>query len=348
MVSAHQPAVTHQPPQVLETRFISALSEDENDVEAEAEDDGEGGGGEGDEVNLLPDNFKPHNILLSDVVGYSEFQRMLTNRCKEDLPESWSTAAFLQWLSFEREERGKNRIVVALGYAFEAFIKFKVDDLFGKDVFTSDASHSNRDLKPGAKSSTGLGGEIKNCLTESKIERDNGTYELSRGLYYNYSGSPITDRTTAEADLARRGEVHQILCTYDPSQHPNSIKWPIFVTNTTAQLQNYASKISGRVSEAGAFAIKSKLQVKDAAYLAHYHSTMPTSDAGQLATFFMLQKNYASVLGYITTGDQDASVPPYINPCICQRCKRTFLNLMAVAMHRTHQSHCKLRVAPKR
>jgi len=319
------------------TSFISPLSEDEDDGEAEAEDDGEGGGGEDDGVNLLPGNFTPHNILLSDVVGCSEFQRMLDNRCKGDLPESWSNEAFLQWLRCPRPERESLKVASALGFAFEAFMKVKVDDIFGKDVFRRDHSYAHKDLKAGAKSPTNRGGEIKNCLTESIIVRPNGHKTLSRGLFYNYTGEPKTDALTdiGEADLARRGMLHQILMTYDPSQDHNSIKWPIFVTNTLTQLRNYGSKISGAVGEKGTFAIKSKVTLKDAAHADHYHSTMPTSDAGQLATTFMLEGNYASVLGYITTGNQDATVPAYINPCICQKCHRIFKNHMAVGKHRT-------------
>lgn len=291
--------------------------------------------------NLLPDHFNPHNILLSDVLGNIEFQRMLRNRSKGDLPKRWSTAAFLQWLRCKRPDKEDSlKVASALGVAFEAFMKLKVDDIFGKDVFTKDDCYAHKDLKPGAKSPTGLGGEIKNCLTESIIERSKGHKTLSRGLFYNYTGEPLTDRTIGEADLARRCQVHQILMTYDPSQHHNSIKWPIFVTNTPAQLQNYASKISGAAGESGAFAIKSKVILKDAAHEAHYHSTMPTSDAGQLATLFMKEGDYASVLGYITSGDQDATVPAYVDPCICQKCQRIFANHLAVGKHRTHPYPC--------
>ena len=63
MVSAHQPAVIHQPPQVLETSFISALSGDKNDVETEAEDDGEDTAGAEGAEGARAAGAAPHHQL---------------------------------------------------------------------------------------------------------------------------------------------------------------------------------------------------------------------------------------------------------------------------------------------
>jgi len=168
----------------------------------------------------------PSTASVEDV--YEMITEELTGKAHWDKPGAASV------------QRGK-----AIGSAVDSFFKREAKEgtRFG-GAFLPASRNEHFDLKAGPHSKTGLPGEIKYCQTQRMTPQ-------SPNLMY----TKAKDFTDSEYMLAVSGAIHQIAVFFDRT-NINDIKWPIFITDTPTQRQNWAAQVTDGGDASGAVIIK--------------------------------------------------------------------------------------------
>lgn len=248
----------------------------------------------------------------------------------------------------------ESAVPAALGFACEAFLKQRLTTIFGSHVFEASKEKEHYDLDPGVNSPTGKMGEIKLAKSKSiywttkKAQADKQADKyLCLGCTFNYSGPPKEmdvdgNHDLGELDLALNTSstksTHQILMTYDPFQQVSALKWPIFVTNTPAQIANFAKHLwVNPDGTKGMFDWKMRLKITSEAQWTHMQKCFPTLDGSDHATTHMLTHDFGDVLAYITSSDDvDTAIPASLDLMKCHKCKKRFKTIRAANGHRAN------------
>jgi len=195
-----------------------------------------------------------------------------------------------------------------IGSAVESFIKnAAVLNQFG-GAFEPAGTQDHFDLSAGDHSKTGLPGEIKYVQVE-----DNG--KNSMNVAYRKGKGKGEDWLPSEFDYAVSGHIHQFLILFDRASI-DEIKWPIFVTDTPEQRENWAAKVTTGCKTCGNWCPGGGI----------------SADI-ELLTQIIRHENYARIWGYFIGSSATTDAPLQRNPYQC-KCDRVFKSWPSISKHR--------------